>query len=345
MIGKRRQTGFALILALWFMAILIVAVGYLAAWTERVVATAQAEQNRADARLAMASTEASVRYLLATRTQSVAGLRRQRHGADDGEASIVGNIRAVTGNEIALDGRSYQGLSGAGFALQDEGGLIGLNRLEGGGIERLLGHLGIGLEQRSAMVAALRDYTDPDDLRRLNGAEAGDYRGAGLPPPANQRLRTVHEARRILGWHDADRLWGREGLPRYATVLQRGGANLNTSPRRVLQAQRGIDREMAQAIVATRPHGGLAQASSQIGEPIPLPQIGTAILATKTLKLTVFHPEHPRQHEIHLELTPTRPNAAPWSNHYALEVPRQRDPSRARALAGALVPTQDMARP
>lgn len=53
--------------------------------------------------------------------------------------------------------------------------------------------------QADRMAAALEDYVDPDDLRRLNGAEARDYPD-GDAGPANRPLRTAAEACSVLHW-------------------------------------------------------------------------------------------------------------------------------------------------
>ncbi len=343
----RTQAGFALPLALGFLAVVIMAAGFLAGWTERAVDTARQEQARQEARLAMASTAATLRYMLATRPMNIAGLR-QSWSPDDGrrDASGFGITRPdVTGDELRLDGHSYRGLEGTRFALQDEGGLVGLNRLGGSQLQRLLARLGVEHERSRRMVAALRDYTDPDDLRRLNGAERADYRGTGLPPPANQRLRSAREAQSIRYWADRSALWQDDVLVRHTTVLHEGGINLNTSPLKVLQSHSGLDRALAERLVAARPHATLANASSAVGKPLPLSSMSVATLATKYIRLTLYHPDHPRQREVHLELTPTRPDASPWESEYALEVARSERAVEAAAPGGSLFTAEGLARP
>lgn len=59
----------------------------------------------------------------------------------------------------------------------------------------------MGLEPPEAdrLTARLMDYTDPDDLKSLNGAEARDYPEDVAPPP-NRPLRSPAEACAVLGW-------------------------------------------------------------------------------------------------------------------------------------------------
>lgn len=62
----------------------------------------------------------------------------------------------------------------------------------------LLEQLGLDPPEADQLAARLEDYTDPDDLRRLNGAESADYPdGEG---PANRPLRSAAEACAVLGW-------------------------------------------------------------------------------------------------------------------------------------------------
>src|SRR6478736_3922489 len=52
----------------------------------------------------------------------------------------------------------------------------------------------------NALVDAIADWRDPDELRRPNGAELPEYRAAGLKyGPANAPFETVGEAARVLG--------------------------------------------------------------------------------------------------------------------------------------------------
>jgi general secretion pathway protein K len=83
-----------------------------------------------------------------------------------------------------------------------EGGRLNLNQLLAGenpaNIEVLRKYLevkGVDLNERDRMIDCLLDWIDPDNLVRLNGAEAdGDYK------PANQKLRTLDELKRVRGW-------------------------------------------------------------------------------------------------------------------------------------------------
>lgn len=64
-------------------------------------------------------------------------------------------------------------------------------------VRKFLEVKGIDLNDRDRMIDSLMDWIDPDNLVRLNGAEEdGDYK------PANQKLRTLDELKRVRGWEE-----------------------------------------------------------------------------------------------------------------------------------------------
>jgi hypothetical protein len=67
---------------------------------------------------------------------------------------------------------------------------------------RTLTLFGISEPRARRLAAALADYQDEDDLRRLGGAEARDYPSSR--PPANQPLRNVLEVCSVLGWAETE---------------------------------------------------------------------------------------------------------------------------------------------
>jgi len=83
----------------------------------------------------------------------------------------------------------------------DESARIDLNMASEVLLKGLFQNIG-GLDAPSAdaVVASIKDWQDPDDLKRPNGAEEGDYRAAGKTyKPANASFDTVGELARVLG--------------------------------------------------------------------------------------------------------------------------------------------------
>lgn len=91
----------------------------------------------------------------------------------------------------------------AGVALvtiTDELGRIDLNTADDRLLQSLFEAAGMQSEAASAMVDRVRDWSDENDLRRLNGAESGDYRAAGLRnQPRNGAFELVDELMLVKG--------------------------------------------------------------------------------------------------------------------------------------------------
>jgi general secretion pathway protein K len=140
--------------------------------------------------------------------------------------------------------------------LQDMGGLININRLNRPILERLLSVCGVPQEQIPFLVDALEDYTDADDLQRINGAERDTYALAGKPAPRNAPLLSVEEIWQIHGWLAYQKRLNENGCTRALTVqstesLLGGSINLSTAPQLVLQAA-GVDAASASDIISSR---------------------------------------------------------------------------------------------
>ncbi len=101
-----------------------------------------------------------------------------------------------------------------------------------------------------ALVAALEDWRDPDDLKRPNGAEEADYRAAGKSyKPANASFDTVGELARVLGVTPA--LMAR--IADSVTVYSRqAGINPATASRDVLLAIPNMTPEIVDAFLKQR---------------------------------------------------------------------------------------------
>ncbi len=175
--SARRNRGIALVVVLWILALLA------------LIATLFIKDVRTDASLARNLLEQTEAQALAEAglALAVAGLSTQYER---------GGLRA--------DGTVYEYKLGAGqlrFAIYDEGGKIDLNAAPS---ELIAAHLagagGLSEPESVALADAIVDFRDPDDLRRLQGAEAADYRAEGsLYRPKNLPFETVDELGAVLG--------------------------------------------------------------------------------------------------------------------------------------------------
>ncbi len=243
-----RQQGVALIIVLWITVLLSVVVGsyLLLARTESLQA-----RNLVDATRARIAAEAGIH-------RAVIELRNP-----DLEQRWFGDGRPYTFmlDEVEIEVR-----------LRDETGLVDINLAD----EQMLGRLlefNTDLEEteREALVQAILDYRDSDDLPRLNGAEADDYAAAGLSyGPKNAPFDTVAELQQVLGMN-----WRLFQQLEPAITVHSGRPNVNPAfaPAQVLQLLPGMDPELARQYVEQR-HQVMAGT-----EPLPVLPDGTQPLA------------------------------------------------------------------
>jgi len=228
------QRGFVLATTLWMLAILTVAAGYFASRIQHARDLAQMAQAHAQSVRDLYGARAEILFRIGTTQFSSYGL-----GSSEKDA-------------IALDDRPYLATGDTLVRLQDDRGLLNLNAADDVRLGRFLSILGVPTARHAALIDALHDYVDDDDLKRLNGAEASDYAAAGLPPPRNARLVTPMEARRIFGWGDVPQLWQDNLLSRLTTTGSSFSLNPNTAPWQVLATMGGMTPDAARAVIQAR---------------------------------------------------------------------------------------------
>ncbi len=174
--SRRRDAGIALVAVLWVLVLLALVAASFTVTTRsegRIVRNA-VENARARA-LAEAGVNRAVLGLLERRTD--AGWR-----ADGSEYAFT-----LAGGEVTV-------------SIRDEMGKIDLNRAPDELLRGLLVVAGVADQAAGALVDAIVDFRDGNDLRRLNGAEDDDYRRAGLPYGAKDRpFDSVAELQQVLG--------------------------------------------------------------------------------------------------------------------------------------------------
>ena len=262
MTRARHEGGFVLVLVLAMLVVLGLLAGSIAAITSRLLEQAQQRERAMQDELDMASTRATVLYLLASQRVTVGGLTVDNL-VSLGEEGVVARQSMAdvdenstmfpVGTEIALDGRAYRGIGNAHFALQDDNGLFGVNWSTPARLERLLAQ---GGHERPVPAVALfnriMDYQDRDNLYRLDSMEAEGYLAAGMLPPTNLPLATPMELVRVAGWEQALSFLTPIEVSDTLTVEQISVINVNTAPARVLRTLSGVDGEKAARAVAYR---------------------------------------------------------------------------------------------
>jgi general secretion pathway protein K len=133
-----------------------------------------------------------------------------------------------------------------------EAGRLNLNLLLGNDnpvnmevVRKFLEVKGVDLNDRDRMIDCLMDWIDPDNLVRLNGAEEdGDYK------PANQKLRTLDELKRVRGWEE---FTSRPDWDSDLTLSTPDGKiDINWASRDVLLALPGFTEPVADRFLQTR---------------------------------------------------------------------------------------------
>ena len=280
------QRGIALVIVLWGLVLLAVIAAAFTTGTRTEVTLARNLVENAKARaMADAGVYRAIWDLL---TPTSAGgisllnspqferfLRESGEPVEQTRRMIERDLRAKTGEDFGaefgkndrkawrVDGTVYVWFFGGGqveVTVQDEGGKVDLNASHRELLRGLLLSIGwvgpdgqvTGLDgdQADALVDAIADFRDPDDLRHLNGAEDADYEAAGLPWGAKDApFEAVQELQQVLGMTPL--LYSR--LEPLVTVYSgQPGVDPRTAPRGVLRALPGLDETAIEAVVAGR---------------------------------------------------------------------------------------------
>lgn len=238
---SRSQRGFVLALTLGVLAAVIIAATFIAESVRISLQTAKAANDRAEAEEKLFNARAEFLFRMATDPRGVHGL-----GALDAP--------------LKLDGSLYKDDDDVLVQVQDARGLFSLAGVAPDTLVSLLRSFGIASDEALAMVDVLNDYTDADNLRRLNGAEAADYEALGLPPPRNQPLISPSELRAMPRWRDHKELW-KKGFFDAVAVIPNNMFNPNTAPEAVLAAYPGVSTDTAHALIELRNTGRVINAS------------------------------------------------------------------------------------
>ena len=223
-----RQRGIALILVLWLTILLTVIGGSFAYGMRNEALAARNSLSLAQAR---ALADGAI-------YRTVFELMRPRTLADLWSADGAIHVWDENGNRIAV-------------RALDESGKIDLNTAPDGLIRSLLQTAAeLDADTAGRLVDVIGDWKDIDDLRRPNGAEAPDYKAAGLNyKPANAPFEAVAELQRVLGMTPA--VYGR--IADSLTVHSRmAGINPAFASRTVLLAVPGATPEIVDTYIAQR---------------------------------------------------------------------------------------------
>ncbi len=311
---RRRQSGYVLILVLGLLAVgSFVALRFAErndALRRQVLGFDQMAQAQAQA----AGAWASARYWMATQA-----LQPMGHG--DGTRLL------------REDGRWHAMADGAWVAVQDHRGLLSVNALDRPALVRLLVADGLPSGTAEAWVDVLQDYQDADALRRVNGAEASDYRNLGLPGPRNDWLLSLAELETLPLWRDD--LPRTRRVSRWLHTAINNQFNPNTAPLPVLRARYpGASAEQLAALEGLRAADLLREVRAATrATGLLMDDEQTLLVPGFTSRVTVWAPGLPQALDYNLQLTPAGLDG-PWlvREHQLAPRPSPLDEPTRRAL-------------
>lgn len=185
----------------------------------------------------------------------ITGLRKSAMAASHAESglAIASHPQVQSGDPILR--RDLKENGGFVAEITMEEGLIPINLVLSGQqkpmVKRLLRLWGMDEREAAALVDALADWIDTDDLVGLNGAEVDAYTAIGRPGfPLNRPFASIDEMRNVRGMVKLDQL--KPDWPGSFTVHSSGQFDLNAASADLISAVVGIPFESARAKVAQR---------------------------------------------------------------------------------------------
>lgn len=179
-ITAQAEKGFALVLVLWVLSLLMIMAASFSLTMRRETAVIAGITGGSKALAAAESGIAMAEMMLMNPDQT------KRWHTD-------GNIYQIE----FLDARVR-------IRLEGETGKIDLNNANQVQLQQLIAQLPIDSEKQTALVSAILDWRDSDDLVNIDGAEKDEYKAAGkLYQPRNKPFQTLEELQMVLGMDDS----------------------------------------------------------------------------------------------------------------------------------------------
>ncbi|NLT21759.1 MAG: general secretion pathway protein GspK [Syntrophorhabdus sp.] len=241
----QKESGFALIMVLWVVIILMVIV-----MSFSVLA-------KTESRAALFFRDSLAEGLLAQ-----AGLERAILEIYYRKENLNKTIVPDSTETLRVDGTAIEGDIGDGryvVRIFNEAGRINLNTMNEGNkivLDNLLVNLGVEKQTADTIVDSALDWMDKDTLHRMNGAEDDYYRSLPNPYRAkNGPFDTVEELLLVRGM-TPDILFGTEehkGLVHFVTVYgDASKINVNFAAKEVIMALPGVSEDRAARIIDQR---------------------------------------------------------------------------------------------
>ncbi|MGH8474354.1 MAG: general secretion pathway protein GspK [Methylococcales bacterium] len=207
-------------------------------------------------------------------------LRNAREEAEAGPVAEAGIyyamrrlIEANREKKWRTDGSVYEVSFGGGrvrVRIYDEGGKYDLNVAPDPMLTSLLQHSGLDPDKAAALVGAIADWKDSDDLQHIPaGAEAHDYEDADRSyGPRNKPFQTIEELGLVLGvTRDLYRK-----LEPLITVYGAQAIDVTKASKEVLMTMPGVTEPMVDAYLQQRAQTAQIIANTEVDNLTPTPQ-------------------------------------------------------------------------
>lgn len=189
--------------------------------------------------MVMMTLAASLLYATRTETSMVDYARRSAQARAVADAAAHYTVLQLflpnKERELKLGGAplrwEYEGMK-AEIRVVGENGLIDINYASRPLLQLIFEQAGLDEQSTQNMLDILEDFRDVDDLKRINGAEDGDYENAGLPFGAKDApFERIEELQQVLGM--TPQLY--QAMTRFLTVNSGAvGINPMLAPRQML---------------------------------------------------------------------------------------------------------------
>jgi general secretion pathway protein K len=325
----KKDQGFVLIAVLGLLMVMSLVAAFIATYAEQRTHQAIELRETWQAKLDQQSTIATLLHLLATRPRVAEGYALTLPGGS--------HLSDKDTLSLTADSRVYQGIGNSRFAIQDEGALLSLLDPDRARWHLLLKNRGLAPIEADRVLDLLLDYTDKDDLRRLNGANDSDYLARGLLKPSHRLMVSPGELFNLL--EAGQWPWASNILP---MLTARSGQlfNLNTMPLELLGSLSGVDKDTAERLVMLRqqqPFLSLADANQRVGKILPIldEQVpGIVSIYTRLIVWSGDDNQCRQQKWIGISLSPSSIQA-PWEIDYAFTFNNERHCEAAQPLVVA----------
>ena len=266
--------GLALVTVLWVLVLLsLMAASFTATTRTEINLTRNLIENAKAEALADAGVHRAIYELLRPKSEGILSpqiLDLLKLSADPAAArrrverdlrSDLGETFFPEGGDPFLDGWRTDGTVyawpfGDGqvwLSVQDEDGRIDLNAAPDALLQGLFASAGLDPDTAAAMVDAIVDFRDADDLHRLQGAEDRDYADARVPWGAKDApFEAVEELQQVLGM---TREIYQRVAPAVTVYSGRRGIDPQVAPREALLALQGIGPDQIESFLAARAAG------------------------------------------------------------------------------------------